>query len=188
MQAIGVLRTWSSGRRVEVGLGQPAAHSLIDVLRASQVDDVEDTLTRTLHTSGDAGDCPRLVTARRRVPPSRCFGRSSTNVRDSLKKIPTDTASTSTGPTDSRWATTARKIGSSRSGHGFPRRTSSGEHGTWSSKTTPDGWRSHFRSRPRSLRMALQAFGEGCRHRASMTSVRGDRPGDTRPPLIGGKQ
>jgi hypothetical protein len=46
----------------------------------------------------------------------RVFGRSSANVRARLKNTPTCTGSTTTGPSDSRWARTTSKIGRSKSG------------------------------------------------------------------------
>jgi hypothetical protein len=46
----------------------------------------------------------------------RTIGRNSANDRDRFKKMPTDTGSTCTGPSVSRCAITASKIGRSRSG------------------------------------------------------------------------
>ena len=44
------------------------------------------------------------------------IGRSSANVRDRLRKIPTDTGSTCTGPTVARCAMTASNTGRSNGG------------------------------------------------------------------------
>src|SRR5205807_2032395 len=71
------------------------------------------------------------------------FGRSWAKVRDVLRKIPTDTGSTWTGPTVSRWAMTASKIGLSRSGpvEKYSSRVIAGAH-SWDCFVRPN-WRPH---------------------------------------------
>ena len=87
--------------RLEVRLGQPVPHHVVDLGLVMEVHDV----IRPPSGVDRAGD-PRVLDdagQRERQRDPVPLGRSSTKLLAFLMKMPTDTGSTCTGPSDSRW-------------------------------------------------------------------------------------